>query len=290
MLFIFIVNYAKIETTYSKGVICIQSFTKKFLSTIVLTVFLALPLSSPALAYTEKNIDLYIDAQKYNFIEDPIIIDENIMVPLETFFTVFGPDNLQYFENGQNIEISFSNNKITFTLNSAEAIVNTNKVQLDVPVQVINNSTYAPLSFINAVLGYDLCTAENQGKFIISLLKNNELELVNCSFTETETITQTGIASWYGLKLHGRKTASGERFNAYALTAAHRELPFGTYVRVTNPKNNKNVIVKINDRGPQSPERIIDLSREAAIAIGLKSAGVGEVTLEVLEDYKPDTI
>ena len=88
-----------------------------------------------------------------------------------------------------------------------------------------------------------------------------------------------GQASWYGGKFHGRRTASGERFDMNALTAAHPSLPFGTRVRVRNPRNGREVLVRINDRGPFTGGRIIDLSRAAAEAIGLIQAGVGPVVL-----------
>jgi len=91
-----------------------------------------------------------------------------------------------------------------------------------------------------------------------------------------------GLASWYGKELQGRKTASGERFDRHKLTAAHRKLPFGTRVRVTNTRNGKSVIVRINDRGPFGGKRIIDLSEAAARRIGMIGAGVATVTVEVL--------
>ncbi|MEM6252027.1 MAG: septal ring lytic transglycosylase RlpA family protein [Cyanobacteria bacterium P01_D01_bin.156] len=92
----------------------------------------------------------------------------------------------------------------------------------------------------------------------------------------------SGMASWYGPGFHGRTSASGESFNQYAMTAAHRTLPFGTRVRVTNLNNGQQVVVRINDRGPYSHGRVIDLSAGAASAIGLRSAGVGPVQIEVL--------
>lgn len=75
------------------------------------------------------------------------------------------------------------------------------------------------------------------------------------------------VASWYGPGFHGRLTANGERYNMYALTAAHKTLPFGTEVKVTNMKNGKAVVVRINDRGPYTKGRIIDLSKAAHLAI-----------------------
>jgi len=91
-----------------------------------------------------------------------------------------------------------------------------------------------------------------------------------------------GIASWYGPGFHGRKTASGERFNQNALTAAHRSLPFGTRVKVTNLYNGRSVVVRINDRGPFTRGRIVDLSSGAARIIGLKSSGTAPVRIQIL--------
>lgn len=93
---------------------------------------------------------------------------------------------------------------------------------------------------------------------------------------------QRGMASWYGPGFHGRRSASGERFNQNALTAAHRTLPFGTQVRVTNLNSGTSVVVRINDRGPFTHNRVIDLSKAAAGAIGMLGSGVAPVQLEVL--------
>jgi len=95
--------------------------------------------------------------------------------------------------------------------------------------------------------------------------------------------TSTGMASWYGPGFHGRRTASGERFNQNAMTAAHRTLPFGTMVRVTNTRNGRSVIVRITDRGPFIRGRIVDLSVGAAQVIDMYSSGVASVRLEVLQ-------
>ncbi|MEL7034823.1 MAG: septal ring lytic transglycosylase RlpA family protein [Cyanobacteria bacterium J06592_8] len=95
-----------------------------------------------------------------------------------------------------------------------------------------------------------------------------------------------GLASWYGPGFHGNLTANGERFNQYAMTAAHRSLPFGTMVRVTNTNNGRSVVVRINDRGPFIRGRIIDLSIGAADVIGMVSNGVAPVKVEVLRSQK----
>src|SRR5579863_2433701 len=97
---------------------------------------------------------------------------------------------------------------------------------------------------------------------------------------------QTGRASWYGTRFHGRKTASGERYNMNALTAAHKTLPLASYVRVTNTSNNKSVVVKINDRGPYVRGRIIDVSYAAARLLGLRKAGTASVKIEGLSQQE----
>lgn len=95
-------------------------------------------------------------------------------------------------------------------------------------------------------------------------------------------LTFQGIASFYGQGFHGRPTATGERFNSEAMTAAHRSLPFGTRVRVTNTRNGRSVIVRINDRGPYIRGRVIDLSTGAARVLGMIGSGIAPVRIEVL--------
>lgn len=95
--------------------------------------------------------------------------------------------------------------------------------------------------------------------------------------------TQVGEASWYGGKFHGRQTASGERYDREAMTAAHRSLPFGTLVEVTMLETGRSVRVRINDRGPFAKGRIIDLSRRAARELGMIRHGTGRVRLEAVE-------
>ena len=99
-----------------------------------------------------------------------------------------------------------------------------------------------------------------------------------------------GKASWYGAKFHGRTTSSGEPYDMYALTAAHRSLPIPTYVRVTNLDNGRRTIVRVNDRGPFHAERIIDLSYAAAVKLGFQDRGVANVRVEsVLPDPRAAT-
>ena len=129
---------------------------------------------------------------------------------------------------------------------------------------------------------------KNNFKYIFAFLVL--LILSSCSSTKQISkydnakgkLIETGIASWYGPNFDGKKTANGETFDMYALTAAHRTIPFNSLVKVTNLKNGKSVVVRINDRGPYNQGRIIDLSYKAALDLGITSTGSAEVQLEVM--------
>lgn len=95
--------------------------------------------------------------------------------------------------------------------------------------------------------------------------------------------TFEGTASYYGRKFHGRQTASGETFDMYALTAAHKSLPFGTRLKITNLSNGKEVIVRVNDRGPYVRGRILDLSYAAAQQLGMIKTGTTRIRAEILQ-------
>jgi rare lipoprotein A len=96
----------------------------------------------------------------------------------------------------------------------------------------------------------------------------------------TDVRLAVGVASYYGKQFHGRKTANGEKYNMNALTAAHRTLPFGTQVKVTNLANERSVVVRVNDRGPFIRGRIMDVSLEAARRLQMVGAGTARVRLE----------
>ena len=110
--------------------------------------------------------------------------------------------------------------------------------------------------------------------------------LSSCASVRPSRVQPPGVdyvnASWYGPEFHGRQTSSGERFDMYNMTCAHKEFPFGTNLRVTNLRNNKSVIVTVNDRGPFVPGRDLDLSYAAAREIGLIGPGVSRVRIEYL--------
>jgi rare lipoprotein A len=101
--------------------------------------------------------------------------------------------------------------------------------------------------------------------------------------SELNGYAEKGIASWYGKKYHGRRTANGERYDMHAMTAAHKKLPFGTLVLVKNLENGKKARVRINDRGPFKKGRIIDLSYAAARELGMVHDGLAKVRIKVVD-------
>jgi rare lipoprotein A len=112
--------------------------------------------------------------------------------------------------------------------------------------------------------------------FAVSLL------MLPFAATDVLALNQQGIASYYGQKFHGRKTASGERFNNNAMTAAHRSAPFGSQIRVTNLANGRSVVVRVNDRGPWVRGRIVDVSGVAARQLGMTGRGLTRVRVSSL--------
>src|SRR5438045_4434962 len=112
---------------------------------------------------------------------------------------------------------------------------------------------------------------------------NPVIRPVQKTLKRIEKTVQVGIASWYGKQFHGRETASGERYDMYQLTAAHRTLPLGTWVKVTNLRNGRWVLVRINDRGPVPQQRIIDLSYSAARVLNMSGQGIARVRLDLVK-------
>lgn len=125
--------------------------------------------------------------------------------------------------------------------------------------------------------------------FILTVIIFLFIGVSHPTFAQSNDKTQIGAASWYGSKYHGRKTSSGERYNKNDMTAAHKTLPFGTMVKVTNPDNAQSVVLRINDRGPFVGKRIIDVSEAAARKLGIHSTGVAKVKVEVLDENEAAT-
>jgi peptidoglycan lytic transglycosylase len=114
---------------------------------------------------------------------------------------------------------------------------------------------------------------------------NNPYSILGRRYVPYQSLTpyrQRGIASWYGRKFHGKLTSSGERYDMYAMTAAHTILPIPSYARVTNLSNGRSVVVRVNDRGPFHSDRVIDLSYAAAYKLGYVNAGSTHVEVEAI--------
>jgi rare lipoprotein A len=137
---------------------------------------------------------------------------------------------------------------------------------------------------VGGLVGFTVLNSERNDKneqilvdeFIPQAVKENSINTSNVKYIERGTMK----ASWYGPKFHGKLTANGEIYDQMALTAAHKSLSFGTLLKVTNPRNGRSVIVRINDRGPYIEGRDLDLSKGAAIELGMLRKGVGRVKIE----------
>ena len=131
----------------------------------------------------------------------------------------------------------------------------------------------------------DTAAGENSGFTKITISKDAKPNFSSVEYNDIGIMT----ASWYGPRFHGKLTANGEIYNQMALTAAHKSLPFGTVLKVTNIRNGKSVIVRINDRGPYIDGRDLDLSKGTAQALGMISQGVIKVTVKeiALKDTSP---
>lgn len=126
-------------------------------------------------------------------------------------------------------------------------------------------------------------------EFIPKTIKENNVNISAVKYINRGTMK----ASWYGPKFHGKLTANGEIYDQMSLTAAHKQLKFGTLLKVTNPKNGRSVIVRINDRGPYIEGRDLDLSKGAAIELGMMRKGVARLKIQEValdEDVNPSTI
>ncbi|MBP6125092.1 MAG: septal ring lytic transglycosylase RlpA family protein [Leptotrichiaceae bacterium] len=132
---------------------------------------------------------------------------------------------------------------------------------------------------------YNIKTKLNDNREIVrnEIESGKDTKTSSYNSEEEKTLYQTGVASFYGGKWHGKRTANGEIFDTHSLTAAHKTLPFNTKVKVTNLSNGKSVIVRINNRGPYSKGRVIDLSTAAFSAIENTSKGITKVQLQIVK-------
>lgn len=193
-------------------------------------------------------------------------------------------------KNGvQKVVLTYGSQKVQLPVDATNHLLKTNEG--DFSYANIGGSLQAELRFFqaifaNATVAYNAATGGITVTAVDAsqpITLNNLDDYNNDGVEDTYTYYESGQATWYGSGAHGNLTASGERFNMYAYTAAHKTLPFGTKVRVTDTDTGKSVVVTINDRGPFGAGRVIDLSYQAASDIGMISKGVANVKLEILK-------
>jgi rare lipoprotein A (peptidoglycan hydrolase) len=139
-------------------------------------------------------------------------------------------------------------------------------------------SIFLAAYFLYVGTGYAFSVSEEGAEVRAGVFWSSDMEEAG-----QETQVGVGMASWYGGKFHGRKTASGERYNKGALTCASPTLPFGTILEVTNLENGKTAVVRVNDRGPYRKKRILDVSRAVAELLGFRHLGVTQVSYRIIE-------
>lgn len=166
----------------------------------------------------------------------------------------------------------------SLSLSSDEVAENTSQlksnfvVQQDAQYKTSGHDQVAPSS---AVLQPSQLKKEDHISQLINKIKESTLH-------QRLRLFQSGIASWYGKGFHGRKTASGEKYDMYKLTAAHRELPLHTKIEVTNLENARKVVLEVNDRGPYAHRRILDVSYAAAKKLGFVQGGTAPVQIKIV--------
>ena len=256
--------------------------------TLLITILALALIFVPVWALAQDTI-VVIDGEEHIFNINPVSVDGRTLFPIRPLMEVLGTS--VHWDSAANTVVFYMDyNQVHIPIEGYVALIGGEESRVDTPARLINGYTFVPLRFIGENLGYDVSwdSETRTIKIIIpGYYYESEDSIIKIIIPEeynTYNIiySKTGIASWYGGRFHGRRTASGEVFNQYAYTAAHRTLPFGTIVNVTSTATGESVQVRINDRGPFTQGRSIDLSMAAAEAIGLRSRGIGEVRIDVL--------
>lgn len=210
------------------------------------------------------------------------------VLPLRSALNGVGVDvEWQQITGGQQIVLVYGGASLTVKIDAAGGVLTT--AAGSYAYSNVNGSLQAGLDFFQSLFTNASVTANGAGGISVTAIDASQpVSLIvaeNDTTGESEgnyTYYESGLATWYGSGAQGNYTASGEIFNMYDYTAAHKTLPFGTVCRVTDTDSGKSVVVRINDRGPFGAGRVIDLSYQAASDIGMISKGVANVTVEVL--------
>lgn len=281
----------------------------RIISLLLIIILWALPHTSSAeeIEIVKEKKEKEEEEQRYQL--SPLIIEGKALLSIEDISQILGVEFAQ--ENNKTLVGQKDDTEFHIPLDEEFIVINRSELQENAPSRLFNGEIHVPFRIIAEALDYELKWEEETKTITVAEqdqvdIKRNEYkdaeeeegeegedkdkeeeeeaEVKEEGEEEQEVVsTYQGTASYYGSRFHGQQTASGEVYDMYEKTAAHRELPFGTKVRVTFLQSGESTIVRINDRGPFKQGRIIDLSKEAARAIGLKPYGLGEVKLEVLD-------
>ncbi len=230
----------------------------------------------PVLTFLGTKADLAAIKEEGNDI-DPTKIESQALNRAKTFAKRLNELSQDQTFKAENLTVSLNSDKShSIKLNSQELL------KLDQEVMLPDTTGNQGVDALQAT--NRLRRLMGDAPPLTAINKPNKTPTNESGLASVQPVTsrRKGMASWYGPGFHGRLTANGERYNQNGLTAAHKTLPFGTQVRVTNLNNGRSVIVRINDRGPYIHGRVIDLSKGAANVIGLISSGVAPVQLEIL--------
>lgn len=209
----------------------------------------------------------------------------NGYLPLRSALVAVGVDvEWQQITGGQQLVLVYGGDSLTVKIDGAKGVLTT--AAGSYVYSNINGSIQTGIDFFQALFKNATVTANGAGGFSLTAVDASQpISLITVTDEKNEgnyTYYESGLATWYGSGAQGNYTASGEIFNMYDYTAAHKYLPFGTVCRVTDNSTGKSVVVRINDRGPFGAGRVIDLSYQAASDLGIVSKGVANVTVEVL--------
>lgn len=196
---------------------------------------------------------------------------------------------------GVSVGVDWQSGKVTLTYGGQSSVITVDAASSQLQTSTgtfayrnINGSLQAPLDFFQALFNNATVAANGNGGITLTAVDASQaitlagVQSDDNTSGDNYTYYESGLATWYGSGAQGNYTASGEIFNMYDYTAAHKYLPFGTVCRVIDTDTGRSVIVRINDRGPFGAGRVIDLSYQAASDLGIVSKGVAPVTIEVL--------
>ncbi|MDX9873133.1 MAG: septal ring lytic transglycosylase RlpA family protein [Clostridia bacterium] len=230
-----------------------------------------------------------IDGQVNVFLQQALLAGDEVYFPLRSILNAFGAE-IAWDQTTSAALILTEEKDYLLNLNLSDLTAALSNEQV-FTLKMNDSRTYIPVRLLAAILNSNISWDEPTATLTALEIPGEATVFKNLPAAPAYKVidTFTGVASWYGGKFHGRKTNCGEIFDENDLTAAHRTLPFNTFVRVTFLETNKSTIVRINDRGPHVAGRVLDLSKAAAAAIGLKAHGLGTIRAEVLEYYEENS-